>query len=126
MTKKKQGYPVGKDPNSLANLRLGRWQKGQSGNPGGCRKGVKYVSEAMKHILAEGEAVVKANPGVVAYEVAGNLIKRAKNKDSSVEILMDRTEGKVTQPIAGQITADITFTIGKGYADSKPDIPPDK
>lgn len=123
---KSRGVGKGRHPNSLANLRLGGFKPGQSGNPGGCRKGVKYVSEAMKHILAEGEAVVRANPGVVAYAIAGNLIKRAKDKDSSMEILMDRTEGKVTQPIAGQITADITFMIGKGYADSKPDIPPNK
>lgn len=30
--------------------------------------------------------------------------------------LMDRLEGKVTQPVEGQIDSDVLFIIGKGYA----------
>lgn len=30
--------------------------------------------------------------------------------------LMDRLEGKVTQPVEGRIDSDIVFNIGKGYA----------
>ena len=38
--------------------------------------------------------------------------------------LMDRLEGKVTQPVEGQIKEDISFTIGKGY--DQPEVPGDK
>jgi len=31
--------------------------------------------------------------------------------------LMDRLEGKVTQPIDAQVDTDIIFTIGKGYTE---------
>ena len=35
--------------------------------------------------------------------------------------IMDRLEGKVTQPIEGQIDSEVVFTIGKGYAGDKDD-----
>jgi len=91
MAEQKARYPKGKNPNSLANLKKG-WKPGQSGNPKGRPKGIKYISEALREQLGN-----KA----VADEIAKNLINRAKKSDSAITIVFERTEGKVTQPIGG-------------------------
>ena len=112
MAKPKSKYAVGKNPNSLAALRKGGgWKPGQSGNPKGRPPGVKYVSEALRELLGEDETLVN--------RLAKSLAKRALKSDTALSLVFERTEGKVTQPIEGQITADITFIIGKGYAEDK-------
>jgi hypothetical protein len=90
MEKKK--YAPGKHPNSLVNLKKGGWKPGQSGNPEGRPKGIKYVSEALREQLGN-EAL--------ADELAKKLVERAKKSDSALSIILDRTEGKVTLPIGG-------------------------
>lgn len=37
--------------------------------------------------------------------------------------LMDRLEGKVTQPVSGDIDSEVVFIIGKGYDRDKDDNP---
>ena len=92
MAKGKSKYPIGKHPNSLANLAKHRreWQPGKSGNPNGRTPGIKYISEALREQLSDVKLV---------NELAKELIKRAKKSDNSINIILDRTEGKVTQPI---------------------------
>jgi len=91
MSQQKAKYPKGKHPNSLANL-TGAWKPGQSGNPKGRPKGIKYISEALREQLSNEELV---------NELAKKLIDRAKKSDSAITIIFERTEGKVTQPIGG-------------------------
>jgi hypothetical protein len=112
-------YLPGKHPKSLENLRKGRksWQPGQSGNPKGRPKGIKYLSEALKELLSD-EALVD--------ELVKKLVERAKRSDNALNIIFERTEGKVTQPISGELKADVKWIVGKGYADDKPDIQADK
>ena len=91
MEKKKSKYARGKNPNSLKALKEGRnsWKPGQSGNPAGRQKGIKYISEALRELL---------DPAT-ADKLAKELIKRAGESDSAITIVFERTEGKVTQPI---------------------------
>jgi len=92
MAKKQSKYLPGKHPNSLETLEKGRrsWQPGKSGNPNGRPKEIKYISEALREQLSDVNLV---------NELAKELIKRAKKSDNSINIILDRTEGKVTQPI---------------------------
>jgi len=92
MAEQKAKYPKGKHPNSLANLRLG-WKPGQSGNPKGRPPGIKYVSEALREQLANDPALVDM--------LAKKLIERAQKNSNDLNLLFERTEGKVTQPIGG-------------------------
>ena len=119
-TKEKKQYPPGKHPNSLKNLKP--IQPGEARNPKGRPPGVKYISEALREQLANKRAKIKSP----ADQLAHNLIERAEKSDSAISIVLERTEGKVTQPIAETITGDITFIIGKGYAKDKPDLQPDQ
>jgi len=114
MAKQKSKYPVGRHPNTLANLAKGRkkFKPGQSGNPAGRPPDVRYVSEELKKLLATGMVKEKA----IVEALAHNLVRRALKNSYDLNILLDRTEGKVVQPIEGQIDSDVTFTIGKGYA----------
>ena len=102
MASEKSKYPPGKHPNSLETLEKGRrsWQPGKSGNPNGRPKEIKYISEALREQLSDVNLV---------NELAKELIKRAKKSDNSINIILDRTEGKVTQPIGG--VGEITLRV---------------
>lgn len=92
MAKQESKYARGKNPRSLANLKKGGWKPGSSGNPAGRPKRIKYISEALREQLGD-EAVVD--------ELAKELIKRAKKSDNALNLIWERTEGKITQPIGG-------------------------
>jgi len=94
MAKPKSKYATGKNPNSLANLKKA-WKPGESGNPKGRPPNIKYVSEALRERLARGEL----DAVTLADILADSLIKRAKKSDFALNIILERTEGKVTQPI---------------------------
>jgi len=106
MAKQESKYPVGKHPNTLANLAKGRGEgkgftPGQSGNPAGRPPGIKYVSEALREQLA--------NDPTLVDKLAKKLIERAEQNSNDLNLLLDRTEGKVTQPIGG--TGEITLRV---------------
>lgn len=118
MKKARSQYKMGRHPNSLKALKEHGFKPGQSGNPKGRSKRIQYISEALRDLLEK--------PGN-AREIAERIIKDAKAGNyNAINFLADRTEGKVVQPFAGQIKGDVIFQIGKGYADSKPDIQSDK
>jgi len=93
MASEKSKYPPGKHPNSLETLEKGRriWQPGKSGNPKGRTPSIKYVSEALREQLA--------NDPVLVDRLAQNLIERAEENSTDLNLIFERTEGKVTQPI---------------------------
>jgi len=101
IAKQKSKYAHGKHPNSLANLAK-QWKPGQSGNPKGRKKGIKYLSEALRDLLSDEKLV---------NELANALIKRAKKSDNALNIIFERTEGKVTQPIGGDPNMPIVTQI---------------
>ena len=117
MAEEKSKYPSGKHPNTLANLAKGRgegngFKPGQSGNPNGRPRNIKYISEALREQLSD-EKVVN--------ELAEELIKRAKKSDNAINIIFERTEGKVTQPIGG--VGEITLRVVYDDSDRIPNTP---
>jgi len=101
----------GNHPNSLAVLKKHGFKPGKSGNPKGRTPNIKYVSEALRDLLASDKTL--------ADKLARKLANRALKNSYDLSLLFERTEGKVVQPIEGQIDSDIVFNIGKGYARDK-------
>jgi len=101
MAKQESKYPKGEHPNSLKNLKEHGFKPGQSGNPAGRPPGIKYVSEALRDLLAGDEKLVD--------KLARKLADRALKNSYDLNILLDRTEGKVTQPIGG--SGEITLRV---------------
>jgi len=117
MAKQKSKYPVGKHPNTLANLAKGRkkFTPGQSGNPAGRPPDVRYVSEELKKLLATGMVKEKA----IVEALAHNLVRRALKNSYDLNILLDRTEGKVLQPVGGENGEPIKYEISVKDAETK-------
>ena len=92
MAEQKAKYPKGKHPNSMANLKKG-WKPGQSGNPKGRPKGIKYLSEALRELLQDPDTVKRIAEQIRKDAQSGNY--------NAINTILERTEGKVTQPIGG-------------------------
>lgn len=45
------------------------------------------------------------------------LIESTRGNAKMTSEVLDRLEGKITQPLTGEIAAKVTFVIGKGYKD---------
>jgi hypothetical protein len=120
----KTNYPIGKHPHSLENLKKGGWKPGQSGNPKGRPRNTKYITELAREKLSQ------PCPYAPGKNWAEYLVERwfgqAVESAGYFKELMDRLEGKVTQPISGDLKADVKWIVGKGYADDKPGIQTDK
>jgi hypothetical protein len=78
---------------------LAPYKRGQSGNPGGIRKGTAFISEAYKRLMALPPAQRKQyQPANGAEEAALALIKKAVDGEvSAAKEITDRTEGKAIQ-----------------------------
>ena len=100
------------NPNSLANLK--KWKKGQSGNPKGHPGNKLSITAKQREMLA---LPCPYAPGKTWLEwLADRGMALAGENATYYRELMDRLEGKVVQPIEGQIDSDVVFIIGKGYA----------
>src|SRR4030095_6309521 len=101
-------------PNSLANLN--RFVPGQSGNPGGVKKGTVYVSERYKYLQSLPlEELATFTPKCAADEIALNMVEKARENVKTelfhqvvavVKEITDRTEGKARQSV--DVTASVT------------------
>ena len=98
-------------PNSLKNIEGKQWKPGQSGNAKGRPPNIKYVSEALRDRLIKGEL----DDVTLADLLADALIKRAKRSDVALNILLDRTEGKLPLGLMG----DTEITIKVIYEDDR-------
>jgi hypothetical protein len=93
--------------NSLANLQ--RFQPGQSGNPGGRRKGVPSITHAIERIIALSPAELKAfKPSNQAEVIALQRIKDAARELNpstasaqmkATEMIMNRVDGPVERRV---------------------------
>jgi hypothetical protein len=94
----KQRNKRGDSPNSLKNLVP--FKRGQSGNPGGTRKGTPKISTALAKLLAMSlEDFDKFKPVNVAEELALELVNQAQSGKPAVTLaaikeITDRTEGR--------------------------------
>jgi len=77
-----------------------RWKPGQSGNPKGRPKGIRYISESLRELLDQKDKDGRTN----AQLIAEALIEAAKNPNSKmasglIKEILDRTEGKVPDKV---------------------------
>jgi len=119
MAEEKKKYAPGKHPNSIAALKPRK--KGQpSPNPKGRPRRGLTISDAMREILQSKDP---ADGKRIADKVAQTIIGAAlKGNYQMMQILLDRVEGKVLQPIENKLTGDVQFVIGRGYANDKPGV----
>ena len=109
MAKQKSQYRIGRNPNSLKNLKPVK--KGEpSRNPHGRPRKEQCITEAVRRLLAEGMEKDKA----LVEAIAENWVKRALKHYVDLNMLLDRTEGKVPQPIQNELTTkdfNINITV---------------
>lgn len=93
------------------------WQPGQSGNPGGAPKG-KRISTWMAEFGEMSEAQLrKINKSTLPMNgkiALGRLRAAASNRkdaNAATETILERTEGKVTQPLAGNDGQPLTIQV---------------
>lgn len=101
------------------------WQPGQSGNPGGAPRG-KRISTWMAEFGEMSEAqlrkIKKSTLPMNGRIALGRLRAAASNRkdaNAATETVLERTEGKVTQPLAGEGDGPLTVQI-VNYAAPKP------
>lgn len=88
------------------------WKPGQSGNPGG-RPKRKPITDKLRAILEAEDSEVAHT---IAKEIKDLLTdKNNKNFASVLREVLDRTEGKVTQPISGEV--EVIHSIVKDYGE---------
>lgn len=113
-------YAPGKNPKSLENLK----KRPRVPNPNGRPRKELCLTSLIRVKLND---KCPYDPGKTWGEyIVRRWLELATDNATYFKELIERLEGKVTQPIEGQINAEVTFTIGKGYADDKPDIQPNK
>ena len=105
-SKRKKKHAVGRNPNSLKNLKPAPWKKGQSGNPKG-RPKRKTITETIHEVLEEmypgqGE---KTNREMIARVAIKEAIKGGF---PFVKEVMDRTDGRV--PFVKELKEDHQHT----------------
>jgi len=95
----KKKYAIGKHPNSLKNLKP--CKPGETRNPHGRPRKEQSVTEALRVLLREGT--------ITPEMVAKSWLSRSLKSPKDLEMLLDRTEGKVTQPEEGEITLRVIY-----------------
>lgn len=78
---------------------MAKFQKGQSGNPTGRPKGVLYLTPALRTKLGE---KVPGDPAGRTHRdvILDRLLTMAGGGDlEAIKIILDRTDGKVAQPV---------------------------
>lgn len=81
-----------------------QWKPGQSGNPGGLQKG-KSLTAVLRELL---DQIPKGDNKKLKEAVVKALLKKALTGDTrALDIIFDRTEGKVTIPIGGDAESPI-------------------
>jgi len=100
----KNRYARGKHPNSLANLKTGKegWQKGQSGNPKGRTSKAACITSLIREMLDQ--PIEEGKPETWRQAIAKAILIGAVTGNPAItKELLERLEGRVTQPIEGGI-----------------------
>jgi len=99
-------YPSGKHPNSLANLH--KFEKGNPGGPGRSPKEATF-SDLARDKAGQPCTRKDANGRTWAQYLVDKWFEHAINNPIYFKELLDRTEGKVIQPITGDISAEVSI-----------------
>jgi hypothetical protein len=91
-----------------------RFKPGQSGNKGGSPAGKRISTWMVELGQLSVDELVKTMPGLpVNGQIAASRIMAAinggKDANGATDIVLDRTEGKVTQKVEGEITKRIVL-----------------
>lgn len=96
-----------------------RWKPGQSGNPKGRPKGIKYMSEMLREQLDQVPDTIDGKKNTKTWrELICDSILRAAVKGNQPAItkeLLDRIEGKVkdTHQVEGDVPVNIVYKLVK-------------
>ncbi len=95
----------------------GRFRKGYSGNPSGPKPGFRSLSDRLKLALEE-------NDGYLAKWLLAAWVRMVfEGKVDAIKAVLDRTEGKVPQPIVGPDGGPFEFTLRIERANDNDDAP---
>lgn len=104
-------------PNSRKNLELGRKPNHRTAKDYSITRIVKEMLDepAVERWLE----VEDKNKGLTWRQAIAKrlLIESVRGNAKVTGELLDRLEGKVTQPVEAYVKTDVTFIIGRGYAD---------
>lgn len=96
-------------PNSMKNLEKGQWHKGKSGNPNGRPTKEKSITEALRQVMREKKVAGKDYPRALAEA----LLERAMTSSVDLNVVLDRTEGKVSQTVGFDGDMPMVVSISK-------------
>ena len=114
-------YKRGEHPNSLRNLEEGKFKKGQITNPRGRPPNELSLTNLTREALTQICPYDSKGRTWKEYLVDRWLALSAENPSYFRE-LIERLEGKVTQPIDTDVDTKVTFVIGKGYEEPEPEL----
>lgn len=93
-----------------------RWKPGESGNPNGRPKKDVNLTSLMKELLPEKAEYIA--PGSTPDDktwrqviIKALFVKAAKGDIKAIELVLERTEGKITQPIGGDEDKPIVLKV---------------
>lgn len=90
-----------------------RWKPGQSGNPKGRPKGIKYLSEMLREQLDQVPDTIDGEPNIKTWRdlICDSILRAAVkgNQPAITKELLDRIEGKVKDK--NDVLGDIQIEI---------------
>jgi len=92
-----------------------RFKKGVSGNPSGKPRNAMTLTGAVKMILA-GRTRCPRERNRLLWNVAMQWVQRARSNPTDLAMLLERTEGKVMQPVENKLLVDANRAIMEAYA----------
>lgn len=90
------------------------FEKGQSGNPGGRPKGAISLTTVLRQQLTEGDAQTIVNNLIRLATTNPTDAIEAKLHQWAVDTILERLDGKVTQPLSGDTDNPLRFVIDPG------------
>ena len=94
-----------------------RWKPGQSGNPKGRPKGIKYMSELLREQLDQVPDTIDSKPNTKTWRdlICDSILRAAVkgNQPAITKELLDRIEGKVkdTHQVEGDVPISIVYKL---------------
>ena len=116
----KNGDKRGMSPNSRKNLENGRNKNGRPLDMDAVSRILRELGTSLPDYPKKNGEMETRSRRQIACERLWDIACYGEPNHvvSAMSFIAERTEGKVTQPIAGEITANVIWKIGKGYANN--------